>query len=235
MARSGPSASEGTHGQAEPERLSRGRIIDAARELVDEGGLETLSMRRLAQELDVWPMSVYRYFRDKEELLDAVVDHATEGVGPPDSDASWRAQLSELLGEARRALGQRPSDLAGRLTRAMLTPGVLRLTDTGVGILERAGFDAREAVSAWRALCAYTFGFMDAEPGVAPAAAARQVRAAIAALPEEDLPVLSGRPDDLAAAMTSEDEFDYGLERLLDGLEARLGYEVANRRRLREP
>ncbi len=55
-------------------RLSRERILDAALELVVDDGWNGLSMRRLAQELDVWPMAVYRYFRDKDELLDAVVE-----------------------------------------------------------------------------------------------------------------------------------------------------------------
>src|SRR3954451_8011577 len=62
------------------QQLSRERILGAAAELAGRDGLESLSMRRLAQELDVWPMSVYRYFRDKDELVDAVAAEVTRGA-----------------------------------------------------------------------------------------------------------------------------------------------------------
>jgi TetR/AcrR family tetracycline transcriptional repressor len=52
--------------------LSRERIVDAAFRLLEQDGWDALSMRRLAQELDVWPMAVYRYFRDKDELVEAL-------------------------------------------------------------------------------------------------------------------------------------------------------------------
>src|SRR4051812_21571045 len=86
-------------------RLSRERIVEAALAVVARDGLEALSMRRLAQELDVWPMSVYRYFRDKEELLDAVVDGATDDVVPASMGGTWRDQIGDLLSQARTALG----------------------------------------------------------------------------------------------------------------------------------
>src|SRR3954453_13226884 len=61
--------------QAQPSGLSRERILEVALELASAEGVEALSMRRLAQELDVWPMSVYRYFQDKDALLDAMASH----------------------------------------------------------------------------------------------------------------------------------------------------------------
>jgi TetR/AcrR family tetracycline transcriptional repressor len=194
------------------QRLSRELILVAALELVEDGGFDGLSMRRLAQRLDVWPMSIYRYFRDKDELLDALAESAAVGVTVPSSRASWRNQMTALLHEARRVLG---SDLATRLPRAMLSPGLLKLTEAGLAILSKAGFDNREAASAWRALLSYTFGFavtsIDGD-------AARRARAAIAALPDEEYPAVHAAAREVAAALAEDEEFDRGLERLLDGL-----------------
>src|SRR5205814_741573 len=58
--------------QDQPSGLSHEWILEVALELAEAEGIEALSMRRLAQELDVWPMSVYRYFQDKDALLDAM-------------------------------------------------------------------------------------------------------------------------------------------------------------------
>ena len=66
--------------KSEPTRLSRQRIVATSFGLLEREGWEALSMRRLAQELDVWPMAVYRYFHDKDELVDALVGHAVEGL-----------------------------------------------------------------------------------------------------------------------------------------------------------
>jgi AcrR family transcriptional regulator len=194
------------------QRLSRKLILDVALDLVEEVGFDGLSMRRLAQQLDVWPMSIYRYFRDKDELLDALTESAAVGLTVPSSRASWRNQMRALLHEARRVLG---TDLASRLPRAMLSPGLLKLSETGLAILTQAGFSSKEAASAWRALLSYTFGFavtsVDGD-------AARRTRAAIAALPDDEYPSLHAAATELAAALAADEEFDRGLDRLLDGL-----------------
>jgi AcrR family transcriptional regulator len=157
--------------------LSRERILDVALDLVEQDGWNGLSMRRLAQELDVWPMAVYRYFRDKDELLEAMAEAAAERVSLPSGRGSWRTQMRQLLNESRSALGGQPA------SRALLAPAGVRLSEAGLRILHDAGLAEADAAKAWRALFAYTLGFSA----------------------EEDA------------------EFDFGLECLLDGLEARLG------------
>jgi AcrR family transcriptional regulator len=67
----------------QPSGLSRERILQVALAIAEREGIESLSMRRLAQELDVWPMSVYRYFQDKDALLDAMAAGAAAGVTRP--------------------------------------------------------------------------------------------------------------------------------------------------------
>ena len=205
-------------------KLSRERIVEAALAVVEKDGLESLSMRRLAQELDVWPMSVYRYFRDKDELLDAVVDGAAEEVALPEvGGGGWREQILDLLHEARAALGREPAGLSTLFTRAMLTPGALRISEAGLRILQDAGFEPGEAARAWRALCGYAFGASGFEDDASSEAAVRRARSALAGLSADEFPALTTAGDGFARALASREALEYGLERLLDGLEARLG------------
>ena len=199
------------------ERLTRERILEVAGALVAGEGLEALSMRRLAEELDVWPMSVYRYFRDKDELLDAVTADAA-AFELPEPGGDWRDRVRALLHEVRRAMAS--PELAGRWPRAFLTPGALRLTDAGLAALESAGLPPDEAASAWRSLWSYTFGFATFSVAPTSAEAVRRTRTALAALPDEDYPALARTGGELAAVLADEAEFDRGLDRLLDGLGA---------------
>jgi AcrR family transcriptional regulator len=181
-------------------QLSKERILAAARGVVEQDGLEALSMRRLAQELDVWPMSVYRYFQDKDALVDAIAASTAEDFELPSTRGSWRAQLTRLLEDARARLAADPAGLASRLPRAFFAPGVLRFSEAGMAILLAAGFSEREAARAWRALWSYTFGFatFNVEPAGWLAGAEHPA---------------------LLAAFADDGEFGAGLERLLDGLE----------------
>jgi AcrR family transcriptional regulator len=207
-------------------RLSRERIVEVALELAAHEGIDAISMRRLAQQLGVWPMSVDRHFRDKEDLLDAVVGSAAGEIPLPDGSRPWRTELRDLLSGARDALGRAQNGLGGRVGPALLTPGLLRFSEAGLRTLRRAGLDAAAAAGAWRALCSYTFGFDAAGLGEPEPEARRRVRAAIAALPEAEFPALAEAANELAAALAREDEFGAGLELLLDGLEARLESDI---------
>jgi len=210
-------------GATRPSGLSRERILEAARGIVEAEGLDALSMRRLAQELDVWPMSIYGYFVNKDELLDAMAASALDRVELPSGRAGWRAQLRSLLRAAHASLARDPSGIGRRLPSAFLTPAALKLPETGVRILESAGLDSKEAASAWRALWSYTFGFATFRLGPTRDEAVRRARTAIAALPDDEYPTLLGAADEVAASWADEEEFDFGLERLLDGIEARIG------------
>jgi TetR/AcrR family tetracycline transcriptional repressor len=201
--------------QAHPSGLSRERILEVALELAAAEGVEALSMRRLAQELDVWPMSVYRYFQDKDALLDAMAADLMAQLPELPASGSWRERMHGLLDEVASRLADAPG-LATRLPRAFLAEGALRLPEAGIAILLDAGFRRAEAASAWRALWSYTFGF--ATFGVE---SARAVRAAVAGLHEDEYPALAEAGEAFADALASRDEFAAGLDRLLDGLEAR--------------
>jgi AcrR family transcriptional regulator len=140
-----------------PTRLSTERIVAAARGIAEREGLAAVSMRRLGYELDVWPMSLYRHFRDKDELLDAVVDRAAEEVAAP-ARGSWRSRMLGLLGDTRTMLGSDPEGLRTRFPRALETEGMVKLTEAGIAILEDAGLPSEDAARAWHALFGYAFG-----------------------------------------------------------------------------
>ena len=195
-------------------RLSRERILRAALDLVEREGRAALSMRRLAQELDVWPMAVYRYFGDKDELLAALVEETTGRISLPGGGGPWRSRLAALLREANRVLRGRPGGLEVDPERALLSPSGLRLSQAGIELLEEAGFARGEAVLAWRSLFAYAVG-------AARGAPAESERTALAGLSDEQYAELGDVAHDLLGEAGVEGGFEYGLERLLDGLEAR--------------
>jgi AcrR family transcriptional regulator len=201
--------------------LSRERILRGALDVIEREGLAALSMRRLAQELDVWPMAVYRYFRDKDELLDAVAAHSAAAVEVSAAGGSLRDRLRALLRGAHDAMAHEPAGLGGGLARAFLTPEALRLTESALTILREAGLSKREAASAWRSLWSYTYGFATFQVGATADETRRRTRAAIGALSDEEFPTLLDGVNETADAMADAGEFDYGLDRLLDAIEAR--------------
>ena len=141
-------------------KLSRDRILDTALAVVDLDGWRALSMRRLAQELDVWPMAIYRHFADKEALLAAVAVAAAERAQLPAgaqdaTDAGWREVLPALLVEARRLLGDDEGGVAA--VRSLAEPPS-PLAAAAVEALGEAGLDAERAAEVWRALLAYAVG-----------------------------------------------------------------------------
>jgi AcrR family transcriptional regulator len=210
-------------GAATPNRsLSREEIARAALELVDAHGVDALSMRRLATELGVGTMTLYGYFRSKEELLAAVIDAATGEAPVAVAEGPWREQLRELMLGVRRTLAEHPSGVQLRLTRPILTRGALRVTEAGMQILDRAGFDKADAARAYRALFVYTFGYASFGSPPEPEETKRRTKAALLALPEREYPVLSASAAEAAETMAGDEPFEWGLERLLDGLEALL-------------
>src|SRR4051794_40415224 len=138
--------------------LTRERVAEAALELVDRAGLEGLSMRRLADALGVGTMTLYGYFRNKRELLDAVVDTAVSDPPAPAAAGDWRAQLRALLLAARRNLLRHPALVEIRVRQPVLQPEALRFAESALRILREAGLERREAALAFRLVFSYLFG-----------------------------------------------------------------------------
>ncbi|SKB54736.1 transcriptional regulator, TetR family [Arthrobacter sp. 49Tsu3.1M3] len=120
--------------------LSRDRVLTAAVVLADQVGIEALSMRRLAQELGVVPMALYKHVANKEELLDGMVDALVSEIDPPVRDAGWKDAVRLRVLSARRALLRHPWARQVLESRTNKTPAVLGYMDSFIGMFLAGGF-----------------------------------------------------------------------------------------------
>jgi AcrR family transcriptional regulator len=203
-------------------KLSSEQVAAAALELLDRDGLEALSMRRLAEQLGVGTMTLYGYFRSKDELLDAVVDAAVAEREPFAFEGTWQEQIRRLMQGSRRSLGRHPGLVKVRADRPVLRPEALRFAETGMTILRRAGLSRGDAARSFRLLFTYVFGYVSFSPDEAAEQSRRDSLAATAALPPDEYPTLRDAGAELAGAMAGQETFDFGLDRIIDGLETHL-------------
>jgi TetR/AcrR family tetracycline transcriptional repressor len=174
--------------------LDRAEVLAAARAIVDEDGVEGLSMRALATQLGVAPNALYSHFDDKQALLDAVLDDLLGSIADPPADADWRDALVEVLTASRHLVAAHPSLIPLFIARPGVGPNALRLGAAMQTHLARAGVTGAAAGEATAILLIYTLGFAAHE-------APRRLRA----------PAGGGKhPDDAT--------FATGLAWLLDGL-----------------
>ncbi|KQX50163.1 MULTISPECIES: TetR/AcrR family transcriptional regulator [unclassified Streptomyces] len=137
-----------------PVPLDRQRIVAAAIALADEGGLEAVSLRKVAARLNAGPMRLYGYISTKEELLDLMLDEVQGEILPEEQPADWREALRTLAHRTRRTALRHPwlADLLGG--RPTLGPNGLAVTEaTLAALVERTDIDtamrAAETVSAY--------------------------------------------------------------------------------------
>jgi AcrR family transcriptional regulator len=203
--------------------LNRERVLRAAVELADAGSIDSLSMRKLAQELDVEAMSLYHYFASKNELLDGMLDAVFGEIELPVSGTDWRRDMRRTAVSFHRVL------LRHRWACTMLGSSVgigmtrLRYMNAVLGRLREAGFEAGMVDHAYHALDSHTIGFT---LWVLPYLAMDNVpedlgQQFIERLSPDEFPDLIDHIRYHVADDRSGDtnEFDFGLDLLLDGLE----------------
>src|SRR5215208_8433902 len=88
--------------------LTRERVLQAALELADQSGIESLTMRKLAQKLGVEAMSLYHYVAKKDDILDGIVDLVISEIALPPQGAEWKAGIRELALSAHEVLVRHP-------------------------------------------------------------------------------------------------------------------------------
>jgi AcrR family transcriptional regulator len=196
--------------------LTRDAVLEAALRVIDERGLQACTMRAVARELGVEAMSLYWHVDGKDALLDGVVERVLSEVpAAPGTAAGWRADLDEFARGFRGVALAHPRAvplLAARARAAYAAAG--RVAEGRIASLEAGGFDRPTAIRAARTVARYVVGFTLAEGG--------DLRPAAAADPGASSPVLG----ELLRAVQHEDQeelFSFGLEALIDGLQARLG------------
>ena len=140
--------------------ISREEIIRAATGIVEAGGYEDMSIRNLATQLGVSPMALYRHIRDKDDLLDEVVDILLSAAWRPAVEENdWQAWIIEAAAKLREFLVSQPAGLHVYLRHPVVSPAAVERMDAMMGVLRRAGLDEATARSAYGALHTYTIGF----------------------------------------------------------------------------
>jgi AcrR family transcriptional regulator len=207
--------------------LTRERVLQTAMAVADAGGLETLTMRTLGQELGVGPMALYRHVANKDDLVDAMVDLVYVEIGLPSSDTDWKTAMRDRAVAVYEGLSNHGWAIGLMESRRHPGPANLAHHDAVIGSLLSAGFDMAMAAHAYSALDAYIYGFALTKLSL-PFEPAAEV-AEVAETMLQPFPV-NAYPN-LAAFITEHamqpgydygDEFEWGLDLVLDGIEGRL-------------
>jgi AcrR family transcriptional regulator len=140
-------------------RLSRERVLKVAIAHADAGGLDALSMRKLAEELDVAPMALYRHMANKEDLIDGMVDVVFSEVGLPSVGPDWRTAMRRRAMSLRDVLARHRWAIGLMESRRNPGPANLRHHDAVIGSLRASGFDMALVAHAYSVLDSYIYGF----------------------------------------------------------------------------
>ncbi|MCX4807189.1 TetR/AcrR family transcriptional regulator [Streptomyces sp. NPDC058682] len=212
------------HKEQQP-ALSRAQIVAAAIRLLDAEGIEALSMRKLGTGMGAAATSLYRHVTGKDELIELVVDEVYGELEVPGaaSAAEWRDAVSRS-GHGLRAMALRHpwvASVLGQVGPAHLGPNLARVSERMLALFKTAGFPAAEAAPAMKAVLSYVVGASAGEAAHL-SLLARRGRSGQEG-PKSPRPagehVAKGGRDPW---QLREEHFDYGLQRVLDGLEARL-------------
>ncbi|MET3950016.1 TetR/AcrR family transcriptional regulator C-terminal domain-containing protein [Arthrobacter sp. UYEF36] len=214
--------------------LNRERVLQGAVALADDVGLESLSMRRLAEDLGVVPMAIYKHVSNKDELLDGMVASLIGEIDPPGTELGWKGAVRLRVLSARQALQRHPWARRAIESRTNKTPAVLDYMDSFAGMFLAGGFSADLTHHVMHALGGRMWGFTqelfddpavptaESPAGISPEAQAAMVEQmaarypnivaiATAATHEEGSVVGHGCDDQF--------EFEFALDLLLDGFE----------------
>lgn len=138
--------------------LSVERVVEEAERIVGSGGLESLTMRRLAESLGTTAMSLYRHVRDKDDLVERIVDRRLGTVADREHAGGWREGLAALHGELRRVLLEDEGVARAFIGRPSSGPNQARILERMLEYLVEGGFRGPDVVIASDALYVYTLG-----------------------------------------------------------------------------
>jgi AcrR family transcriptional regulator len=138
-------------------------ILDAALAIADERGLDALTMRAVAERIGVTPMAIYGYFRNKNELLDALVGRLLTSLPQSPEPASWEERLGAFAWGARRLAREHPAVFPLLLARPSVTPDAVRVVDQIYQALLDAGVPDADVPRIERLLSTFVLGFATSE------------------------------------------------------------------------
>ena len=140
-------------------RLSRERVLLGAVAVADAGGIASLTIRSLATELGVRPMSVYHHVANKEEILDGIVDLVFAEIELPTIGGEWHEEMRRRAASAREAMRRHPWAIGLVETRTSPGPATLNHHNAVIGTLREAGFSIEMTAHAFALIDAYVYGF----------------------------------------------------------------------------
>ena len=143
-----------------PARLSRDAVLQAAVRVADEGGLDALTMQRVGEQVGAEAMSLYRHVRNKEDLLDGIVDLVYAEMELPQAGTDWRTAMRDRAISAREVLRRHPWAISLMESRSSPGPANLRHHDSVSGVLLAAGFSSAMTTHAYNLLDSYIYGFV---------------------------------------------------------------------------
>lgn len=203
--------------------LSRESIVAAALELVDDDGLEALTVRRLAERMGVTMMAMYWHVRDKAQLLDLVGEALLAEIDLPERTEDWQSDLRALLMEARSALRRHPNAASLAFGRARYGPSGLALFERLLAILTDAGFGIEHVGSAYMALYTVLRGNWSSERSAAlDGGDLAAYRDYLASLPRDRFPLTVSIGPALFRADPGQ-FFDYAVDAMIAGLARSVG------------
>jgi len=204
--------------------LTRARVLRAAVKLADRDGIDSLSMRKLGQELGVEAMSLYNHVTNKEDMLDGIVDALVGEVVVPPGDSDWKSSLRRTVLAARAVLLRHKWAPGVIESRRVPSPATIAYFDAVLGILRKGGFSLDAAHHALHIMGSRVLGFTqelfndsdELVEGPDAAAMMRQMAEAYPYITEMAMAVshgegLGGCDDNL--------EFGIALDLILDGLQ----------------
>lgn len=203
--------------------LSKERVLRAGVALADREGLDALTMRRLAREVGAGAMTLYHYVANKDDLLDGMVDVVFSEIDLPAADAGWRRAMRLRAASVREALARHPWAIGLMELRTKAGPVSLGHHEAVLDCLRGAGFSIADATHAYWLIDSYIYGFAIQEaslPFGTPEELAEMAEIVLPRVPAAEYPRLN---EAAAASLESgydyTDEFEFGLELILDGLE----------------
>jgi AcrR family transcriptional regulator len=206
--------------------LSKQRVLHAAVALADAGGVDALSMRKIAQELGVVPMALYKHVSSKDELLDGMIDVVVGEIDPPASGTDWKTAIRRRVLSARSALLRHPWASQVIESRTDPTPAVLEYMDSMIGMFRAGGFSIDLTHHAMHAMGSRLLGFsqelyddsVDLDPEATAVMLQRMagkfphITELVMAITHEEASVVGQGCDD-------QFEFEFALDLMLDGLD----------------
>jgi AcrR family transcriptional regulator len=202
--------------------LSRDRVLHAAISFVDEGGIGSLSMRKLGQALGVEAMSLYNHVANKDDILDGIVDLVMNEVELPSAEEDWEAAMRKCAISAHETFVRHPWACNLIMSSTGVRPARMRYMDSLLGRLRESGFSAEATYHAYHALDSHILGFTLWQAGhsIDKEKLAEFVATVLPTLRLDKYPFLAEHAEQhlTEGSHKDEGEFEFGLRLILDGL-----------------